>query len=146
MSSQNQTTNMNTVKTSARKLRKVKPSANNIASLLVFLPNRLDLAQSSVVRRPWLQRSASSAQLQYIAPDLMSSRRCTNCFARNRESTWYARVAARQMEKEHREAEAFLAPNIACSRRTNERPATAFQTNGDFGAVPSADRGSSKRP
>jgi hypothetical protein len=37
------------------------------------------------------------------------------------------------MEKEHREAEAFLAPNIACGRRTNERPATAFQTNGDFG-------------
>jgi hypothetical protein len=100
----------------------------------------------------------SSAQLQYIAPHLMSSRRCTNCFARDKESTWYARVAARQMEKEHREAEAFLAPNIACSRRTNERPATAFQTNGDFGAVSVCgsrflygkrryrDRRSSKRP
>src|SRR6266436_3617590 len=38
MSSQNHTTNMNTAKTSARKLRKVKPSArNNVAILLVYL-------------------------------------------------------------------------------------------------------------
>src|SRR6516164_5603303 len=108
MSSQNQTANMNTVKTSARKLRKVKPSGKNIARLLVFLPNRLDLAQSSVVRGPWLQRSMSSAQLQYIAPDLMSSRRCTNCFARNKESTWYARVAARPGGKGASRSGSFL--------------------------------------
>jgi hypothetical protein len=76
----------------------------------------------------------SSAQLQYIAPDPMSSRRCTNCFARDKAFPWYARVAAWHVEKEHRE-EALLAPNIA-----NEPPAAAFQTNGDFGAVPSADR------
>jgi hypothetical protein len=74
----------------------------------------------------------SSAPLQYIAPDLVNSRRCTNCFARDKESTWYARVAARHMEKEHREA-AFLAEH-ACSHRTHERP-TAFHTNGDFRAV-----------
>jgi hypothetical protein len=44
---------------------------------------------------------------------------------RDKESTWYARVAARHVEKEHREA-TFLAPNIACSSLTRERPATAF--------------------
>jgi hypothetical protein len=36
MSNQNHTTNMNTAKTSARKLRKVKPSAKSIETLLFW--------------------------------------------------------------------------------------------------------------